>query len=716
MLNKYPSNEQLTNTDVPETRKMSDKFKDFKFIERRRRVRKGTHSCWESRGSSCTSQEFIDDTQPKPRSDGIVQRLEKLETLIGKLVEPESFRKNNTSTRMSWYGILPTISTPTKDDFDEPLNIETPVADDAPIGFLLNLQQMSGLVQSDQNVLNSKPSVAKQTFETNTDPWYGDLSRTLFTLFPSQEMVDSIVKFSTGGHYLASRLYSSCDIALGQTELLPALREIPPATSHPAVLAKRLLQLSICIQQLKSGFDDENTKSQARPVQVMDSIINAVMNNVTSNDSLVCNYEGLECLIIQGFWLENAGNLRKAWLTYRKAMNVGLLMGIDQTNCNAEKIAEHSSTPDKRIPLETMWFRIVSCDRFLSLLLGLPAGSMDNSFASHEIMGRLTAMERLERLQAVASARIIERNRNKSSHDYVSTQAIDIYLEDAAGNMQTDWWLETEAFNSEDRAIMGRQIMQISLQINHYSLLVLLHLPYMLRDPAENRYQYSKAICINSSREVLQRFIGLRKLVNSPFTCRHVDYAALFAAMTLLLSYLKQHANTDIPQTMPPFNRRQADRRLVEVVCSRMQELASTTHDKVSKESAATIRHMMPILDSIDSSLVKRPNKTEYEPVCLTIPYVGSVRFYPSTVNRFHVQPPIAADRPEVPIQFASITPTMDSLDDSIIDGMFMELEPNNDSVSWFPDMAAEVENWGLQGVESTYWSLLQDDMFSTKR
>ncbi|KAF5016845.1 hypothetical protein F66182_11345, partial [Fusarium sp. NRRL 66182] len=45
-----------------------------------------------------------------------------------------------------------------------------PVADDAPIGFLLNLQQMSGLVQSDQNVLNSKPSVAKQTFETNTEP------------------------------------------------------------------------------------------------------------------------------------------------------------------------------------------------------------------------------------------------------------------------------------------------------------------------------------------------------------------------------------------------------------------------------------------------------------------------------------------------------------------------------------------------------------------
>lgn len=168
-----------------------------------------------------------------------------------------------------------------------------------------------------------------------------------------------------------------------------------------------------------------------------------------------------------------------------------------------------------------------------------------------------------------------------------------------------------------------------------------------------------------------------------------------------------------------------------------MQELASITHDKVSKESVATIRHMMPILDSIDSSLVKRPNKTEYEPVCLTIPYVGSVCFYPSTVNRFgvsapsflgkspavenvnpnfYLQPPIAVDRLEVVIQLALITPMMDSLDDSIIDGMFMELDPNNDSVSWFPDMAAEVENWGLQGVESTYWSLLQDDMFSTKR
>ena len=44
--------------------------------------------------------------------------------------------------------------------------------------------------------------------------------------------------------------------------------------------------------------------------------------------------------------------------------------------------------------------------------------------------------------------------------------------------------------------------------------------------------------CMQSSREVLRRFVDFRRIVSSAFSCRHIDYSALIAAMTLLLGYL----------------------------------------------------------------------------------------------------------------------------------------------------------------------------------
>lgn len=657
---------------------------------------------------------------------------------MGKLVEkimPENSDRNGTPSTERSRRDSSTLSMPTEDDIHRGLDmLEASGVDDTPIGLLLNLRQMNAAAQSSQGMMTPESFLANQPSAGKASSRHEKLSRTLFALFPHQESVDTIVKFSTGSHSIASHFYSFRDIIQGRAEMSSAICDIPPATSHPAVLARKLLQLVICIQQLRPEFDYENLQLRASRAEVMAGIINIVANNVTSNDNLVCTQEGLECLIMQGFWHENAGNLRKAWLTFRRAMGVAQFMGIDRAKCNTLNSADPSSNPGKRITPEMVWFRITSRDRYLSLMLGLPVGSLDSSFASDEAMQGLTAMERLERLQTVASARIVERNRNKSTQEYVVTQGIDFDLEAAARSMETGWWAEpsVQTFEGDDHVIISH-MMRILLQIHHYSLLILLHLPYMLRDPTENRYHYSKATCTRSSREVLQRFISFRALVNSPFSCRHVDYAALIAAMTLLLSYLKQHGNVSPPQPMLSFAQQQEDRRLVTVVRERM--LAVMNHDKVSKASAEIIEQMMPILDSIDSSPIGNPSMTEPGLVRLTIPYVGAVSFHPSIVgenaapipvslreslavnNNTHAiqqgQPPVATYTPR-PIP-SSLLPEQ-SMDFSMIDGMFMEFEPGNDSMLGFPDMAVEAEDWALQGVESTYWSLLQDSYFASRQ
>ncbi|KAJ5430770.1 Transcription factor sdnS [Penicillium cf. griseofulvum] len=561
----------------------------------------------------------------------MAQRLEKLERVMGKLVEkitPEDSGNNGTPSTERLRRDSSTL--PTESNIHRGLDmLEASGVDDTPIGLLLNLRQMNTAAQSSQGMMTPESFLANQPSVGKASSRHEKLSRTLFALFPHQESVDTIIKFSTGSHFIASQFYSFRDIIQGQAEMSSAICDIPPATSHPAVLARKLLQLVICIQQLRPEFDYENLQLKASRAEVMAGIINIVANNVTSNDNLVCTQEGLECLIMQGLWHENAGNLRKAWLTFRRAMSVAQFMGIDRAKCNTLNSADPSPNPRKRITPEIIWFRITYRDRYLSLILGLPVGSLDSNFASDEAMQGLTAMERLERLQTVASARIVERNRNKSTQDYVVTQAIDFDLEAAARSMETGWWAEpsVQTFEDDDHVIISR-IMCILLQIHHYSLLVLLHLPYMLHDPTENRYHYSKATCTRSSREVLQRFISFRALVNSPFSCRHVDYAALIAAMTLLLSYLKQHGNTSQPQPILSFAQQQEDRKLIMVVRERI--LAVMNHDKVSKASAEIIEQMMPILDSIDSSPNGNTNLTDPGLVRLSIPYVGAVNFHPS--------------------------------------------------------------------------------------
>lgn len=656
---------------------------------------------------------------------------------MGKLVEkimPENSDRYGTPSREKSRGDSLTPSTPTDEDIHGGLNaLEASVADDTPIGLLLNQQQMKTAVLVSRNGFASESHSESQPSEANTTSRHKKLSRTLFALFPAPESVDAIVKFSTGIYSLASRFYSFRDIIQGQAEILSSLRNIPAVTSHPAVLARKLLQLVICMQQLKPGFDYEKLQLRLSLKEAMAEIINTVANRVTSNDDLICSHEGLECLVMLGFWHENAGNLRRSWLIYRKAMNVGQLMGIDHTNCCTLKSADPSTDPGKRTSPGMMWSKLISCDRYLSLMLGLPVSSLDSSFASDETMEELTAMEQLERLQAVASARIVERNRNKSTSNYIITDAIDLDLDAAARSMEAGWWVEPSIPPLEmgDSVAIGRQIMQILLQIHHYNLLIVLHLPYMHQNLTEGRSHFSKETCTKSSRAILQRFISFRSLVNSPFCCRHIDYAALIAAMTLLLSYLKQPGNVDLPQPMTSYIQRQEDRKLIDVVRERMDILAGTNDDKVSKASAEIIRQMMPILDSIDSSPRVNPNLTDLGLVRLSIPYLGNVNFHPRIVGKIaapvdnmhaiqhgHTENPPgmaipSAVGPGQPMDFASFGSMIDPANNNMMDGMFMEFELSNDGILGYPDVMAEVEDWVLQGVESTYWSFFQDNNFA---
>lgn len=439
--------------------------------------------------------------------------------------------------------------------------------------------------------------------------------------------------------------------------------------SHPTAIARRLLQLTLCMQQMAPCFVLQNKLQMKEPISdVISRIAGVVSHTVTSNDELIGSVEGLECLVLLGQQQSNTGQLRKAWLSYRRAMSLAQLMGLDRGNTRAMKSCDPTSDPRLRPTPAAMWYRINACDRYVSLLLGLRAGSQDDDgySPSHQTSENGpnnsafeddldTPVEKLEKAHTVLAGRIIERNHSKISLEksYAVTQAIDADLQAAASrNLGPTWW-EVPSYDPYARPdFIFSEMSRSILQVHHHCILILLHLPYMLRgehpaaaaakmmaasssaatsmceghgmgntptnvgtseaEPSpsgsidERRscsggLAYSKATCLQSSRAVLKRFTHFRLLVSTAFSCRHVDYASLIAAMTLIIGYLgPRPAPSSDPNILDAFdNQLRQDRALVEQVRESMERVGKANDDKLSRESAATIQQLMPILDLV---------------------------------------------------------------------------------------------------------------------
>ncbi|KAK5654733.1 hypothetical protein OQA88_7058 [Cercophora sp. LCS_1] len=725
--------------DTSRDRSRSESERDGDAELRRRKVRKGTHSCWEcrrrkikcqfshsddttclpcqARGSVCRSQEFVDDARPTPPDRRLTQRLGRLEELMSKLVDRIAAPGRSptgpgagSGSRAPARKISPTPSSGDDATYQQRLDaLEASVAD----GSLLHgFRAVPATLTPDSTAAVSEIDRTKQA---------------LHRLFPSQNDLLTITGSSAAAFYVLSLFCSFRDIIEGKTEVpVDLVSAVPPLSSHPVILAKRLLQLSICMQQLPPGLDVGQLHLQTSIPETMMNIITTVTRLVTSDDDLIGNSEGLECLVLQGLWHANAGSLRKAWMAYRKALNLAQLMGLDRDG-RALKSVDPNTPMRQRSSAEGLWYRINNLDRFTSLLLGLAAGSTNNAYATDEAMKRDTDMERLEKLQTVIAHRIIERNAIKGTPQaYTTTQSIDLEMEKLAREMDDDWWVEPvlDPFNGKEHNF--GLMLRLFRQTQHFDLQILLHLPYMLRNPDETRYEYSRSACVRASREVLKRFVSFRTLFNAAWSCRHIDYSALVAAMTLLLSYLRQ-PNHVTP--LPPIEERAADRKLIKGVRDRMHHLAVVNQDKLSEESAAIVGQMTTILDSLDLSVPLRNTvgcgSNMLKCLQLNIPYFGTVSIHPSLTaavngaagglsDDFNM-----TDTTETTTAFSggSMFMSYDALDPSLfptepmLAGMFMEFNPQLPSeLSEFP-LTADADDWIFQGVDATYWAMLNESI-----
>ncbi|RFU30530.1 hypothetical protein B7463_g5825, partial [Scytalidium lignicola] len=437
---------------------------------------------------------------------------------------------------------------------------------------------------------------------------YERLSRFLHKSLPSREDTERICRASRHPSVLAHEIMTMPYTTLDQNSLATpeTLLEIPKPNMHPVLISRHMLLLATFLQHLHPDLHKEIKGLSESPRAIMERLADLAASLVTTNDELLGSIEGLECIMIESVYQANIGNLRRSWVSGRRAMSIAQLMGLNRSDNQAQyKVLD----PKTKYHPHHMWFRIVFLDRYLCLMLGVPQGSLDRSMASDAMLANDTPMGRLERIHCVIASRILERNESHpSSHDITLTRTLDVELQKAARSLPSKWWLAPNLdITSTDSQALFWNTRRMFAQIVHYNLLNQLHLPYMLCTlSAERKYEYSRITCVNASREVLSRFITLRNFNTIAYSCRTVDFLALMAAMTLLLAHLNSHLAGAENLLAHQYH---SDRAMIEQVQENMKELNRLNSDALSAQSADLLRRLLAIEVETADSFPPRPKR-----------------------------------------------------------------------------------------------------------
>ncbi|KIN05446.1 hypothetical protein OIDMADRAFT_102000 [Oidiodendron maius Zn] len=420
---------------------------------------------------------------------------------------------------------------------------------------------------------------------------YERLSRFLHQSLPSRRDTEKICTAARHPSVLAHEIMTMPYTNLDQNGLATpeTLLEIPEPHIHPVLIARHMLLLASFLQQLHPELHKEIRGLSESPQAIRERLADLAANLVTTNDELLGSIEGLECVMIESVYQANIGNLRRSWISGRRAMSIAQLMGINRSHNQAQyKVLD----PKTKYNPHHMWFRIVFLDRYLCLMLGVSQGCLDRSMASDVMLANDTPMGRLERIHCVIASRILERN--ESNYDIALTRTVDVELQIAARSLPSKWWLipNLEMVSTDSQALFWNT-RRLFAQVLHYNLLNQLHLPYMLCSlPPQSKYEYSRITCVNASREVLSRFITLRRFNGIACSCRTVDFLALMAAMTLLLAHLDSNLS-DMENLLA--HQYHSDRAMIEQVQENMKEVNRLNSDALSAQSADLLRRLLTI-------------------------------------------------------------------------------------------------------------------------
>ncbi|KAL4905784.1 hypothetical protein BDW74DRAFT_177482 [Aspergillus multicolor] len=549
---------------------------------------------------------------------------------------------------------------------------------------------------------------------------HSEISKTLHGHLPSQK--DASLIISTGmAIVFVQGICNHYGESLQPTSVLSAL---PPATAHPVLFARKFLQLALCIQRLDPSLTEGVLDLGQRPADAMWTYFNLASNNVTCHEELLDSIEGVECLLYQSVYLINSGNLRRALVSLRRASTLAQLMSLDR----ARPYELKQYDPTTNVSCAVICARISHLERYLSHLLGMPSALPRTRGAFNGSDGSIADL--FEKQQTAILELMVERSQDRNYHNLVLTQDIDRSLNKLANDMPAKWWAPLDLSQATDSKDVLVKIISSQLQIMHYNLLTVLHLPYLHWDATDERFNYSKATCVYASREVLTRWVAFRSIVKVVLCCRPVDFCAFTACLSLLLAYINSHKQGSAMLT----HQRQGDRALIETALGTLDELNRLNGDGLSWETAELTRKLLALEaecaqggQAYRSSVKYDEDGEDGRAFYLKIPCFGTVKLASDDIG---AQVDIASSssgscvqaqtwssssssslygsqvEPFVQLQFPQQTPT---------DAFSSPEQPFYYQGGYdmgMPEVMASAENWAFQGVDSTIFNTV----FNTNR
>ncbi|PVH95581.1 hypothetical protein DM02DRAFT_600670 [Periconia macrospinosa] len=567
----------------------------------------------------------------------------------------------------------------------------------------------------------------------------------LLRAFPSQDDIEillehvnklSLLCYQSNYKSKDEKTYETLKESMSMTNLLSP--EV-----HPVLIARQMLLFAIALQYLSP--DDVFPGLTKHHHAIMEDLAESAIKMVNMDDVLLGTLEGIENFILEGLYHIDGGNIRRAWITMRRAVMAAQLLGLHKPGHYCFKVISNHSKLDP----EVMWPCIVSMERALSLLLGLPSNTLALSSMVQNATSSSIEGSGLVQVMTYLTAKVLERNQIQGSPQALDlTREVDHQFLKMTGNLPSTFWRPPSFAGLEvDSVEAFFEIRRTLDYMCYYSVVNQLHLPYILCPNHSSQSIYSRNACVNASREILTREIAIRTF-NPVATCSRMgEFMALIAGMTLILVHLVSDCQESTSNVLA--HQRSSDRATVERALECMASMSELRDDALSAKCVVLLRDLLAVeqdaaqdhtyrahaLERINDDEKDNPNT-----LIINVPYLGIVRIardgmvsmtpFKKTQDREVVEDvtiggigSLRVNSPRMPdsnntdstsdvaavpqeaiseaINAPSTVKHSGHIPQSISEDIFAQQD------QFFPNASASIDDWVLQGFDNAFFDVL---------
>ncbi|PTB63359.1 hypothetical protein BBK36DRAFT_1181712 [Trichoderma citrinoviride] len=600
-----------------------------------RRVRKGTRSCWEckrrkircsfqpgnpatciwciSHNLVCVSQRFRDEASDASRNQSMEERMMRMENLLGRVLQQmeaasthpphpakESPRRPETAEDGTGIDVVNTDST-----------ISNPSSTSA------FMSEIGGEVSSTPTSPTA-PDINQSIIRSDTTMWpkLTRVSRLLLEMMPSRGTVELLD--SQSSPWICQLLRPLPSLRhVNKFSLLKMMPLESSTPSHPTLIARALMCIVICLQQLPQNVDTSQLRLPSPRNEYMQSLTSVIISLVTSDDEIIATQEGLECLLLLSIYFVNSGRPRRAWLNNRRAMAIAQLMDLHRPRDNDDLDGGASIAESN---MADLWPHIIHHDRHLSQILGFPSGVADTYEpfvpSNLKLMQHLDERKQdaiyLAHLDRIAGL-LIEREQRASTAGTAITQTIDNALVNLATSMPSSWWHPFDRLSGTQEEAMDMLYGRYNIQLWHHQLEMSNHLPFMLDAAEERLSEYSRIACLKAARQLIKVYLPLRTTFGM-FSCCMTNFQAFTAAVILIFNMFLRTPAAELEVLS---GRRERDWGLIADVIGALDAAVERFEDRVALQA----RDVLRLLQAIE----KDPKTLQGDKFHFTIPYFGII-------------------------------------------------------------------------------------------